>query len=121
MNATLNINYTQPFNTKLGNLKGHVFEVVEQVSGRTTLDIHGRHVDFYLNEFTIHEEDNVVRSITLPTGTVKIIETTAFYSSGDQYEYYWLYDNRTDNNDVHGARYFDKKVNAIKSYKKRIK
>ena len=52
MEASLNIDYTQSFGGK-GNLKGMTFEVVEQVAGRTTLDIFGRHTDFYGMETTI--------------------------------------------------------------------
>jgi hypothetical protein len=53
MKATLNIDYTQSFGNNKGNLKGMTFEVVEQVAGRTTLDIFGRHTDFYGKETTL--------------------------------------------------------------------
>ena len=49
--AVININYMTRYAG--ANLKGRTYQIVEVVGNRTTLNISGRHVDFY-NEEVIH-------------------------------------------------------------------
>jgi len=76
MKATLNIDYTQSFGNK-GNLKGMTFEVVEQVAGRTTLDLFGRHTDFYGMETTIVVEKPTFKNDFLFESMVDLREIVA--------------------------------------------